>query len=161
MHALSGPLRRVGFVLSALLAMAGGALAAEPEVYYFGATGCEFCANGLAYLKRLAAEDTRVRLKDFDIIADGADAAVFIRVTRAIGLNDPQVPMTVIGHHVIIGYESDQTTGAEIRATIEQCRASGCPDLLRELIGLPADAQTAAPQGWIVERRFASSSGRR
>lgn len=141
---------------------AQSAQAAEPDIYYFGATDCEFCENGLAYLKRLQKDDKRIRLHDYDIIANPDDATIFVRVVSAIGLLDPRVPMTVIGHHVIVGYEDDETTGNEIRLTVEQCRVKACPDILHGLVTFGPEVAGAEPADkWIVERRFANASRHR
>jgi len=153
-------------LLTAFLALASighlqNAQAAEPEIYYFGATGCDFCANGLAFLKRMQKEDARIRLHDYDIIANPDDAAIYVRVVAAVGLSDPQVPMTVIGHHVIIGYEDDESTGNEIHLTLEQCRAKACPDILRGLVTYGADVVAdGGHDEWVVERRFAKAANR-
>ncbi len=126
----------------------------EPQIYFFGASGCDFCANGLAFIKRYKASDERLQYREFDIIARSDDAEAFVRVVKAIGLSDPRVPMTVVGHHVFVGYEGDDSTGEEIRLAVENCRVRGCIDFVKAV--LPAGPEVAsAPQEWIVNRRFA------
>jgi hypothetical protein len=44
------------------------------------------------------------------------------------------VPVVVIGHHVVIGYDGDETTGAEILSDAAECRKTGCKDAVRDLI---------------------------
>jgi glutaredoxin len=153
-------------VFAVALAVAGlaqslPARAAEAEVYYFGAKGCDYCAKGLDFLKRLEREDTGIRLRDYDIIASPSDSALFVFVVRAIGLADPHVPMTVIGHNVIIGYESDETTGREIRLTIQQCRTKACPNILGDLLGLNPEMAEAVRGKFRIEQRFAKATERR
>jgi hypothetical protein len=146
----------------ASLAPAQSTQAAEPEIYYFGATDCDFCANGLAYLKRLRQEDGRMRMHEYDIVASADDATTFVRVVSAIGLLDPQVPMTVIGHHVILGYQDDETTGNEIRLTLEQCRLASCPDFLHALVTYGTEVVSTTPKAkWVIARQFASASLKR
>lgn len=154
-------LRRIFLVFAVLVGVGTAALADEPQIYYFGATGCDFCGNGLGFLKRLEAKDARLRLTALDIIANDKDAGVFVAVTKAIGLADPQVPMTVIGHHVIIGFENDETTGAEIISVIDQCRRSNCPDLVRAILKHGGDAEVVSnDRAWVIERRFAKATSR-
>ncbi len=143
-----------------VLAIAGAATGKdlEPKIYYFGATGCDFCSNGLAFLKRYTAEDDRVRFQDFDIIGSPDDAALFVRVVNAIGLADPRVPMTIVGRHVIVGYEDDGTTGREIRVAVEQCRLNGCPDLVNGLITFGPEIAAGNPKSWVVDQRFAKAA---
>lgn len=134
----------------------------EPEIYYFGATDCRFCENGLTFLEKLQSNDRRVHLHVYDIIANEDDAATYVRVVAAIGLLDPRVPMTIVGRHVIIGYEGDDTTGLEISMAIEQCRLKACPDLVHGLLTYgPEIATTGDKNSWIVERRFASATKKR
>jgi len=133
--------------------------AAEPEIYYFGASGCGYCDDGLMFLKRLQFDDKRVRLNSFDIVANPSDAEVYIRVVAAIGFINPQVPLTIIGNHAIIGYQDDETTGNEIRLTLEQCRLKTCPDLVHGY--LPSDNGMIVAKtrhDWIIERKFAKAA---
>lgn len=154
-------------LLTAILALAGSgsarsAQAAEPELYYFGATGCDFCDNELAFLKRLQKNDPRIRMHEYDIVASPDDAAIFVRVVNAIGLLDPQVPLTVIGHHVMIGYQDDDTTGNEIALTLEHCRIKTCPDFMHGLVTFGSEVADAGPQEkWVIERRFAKAAQHR
>lgn len=133
----------------------------EPQIYYFGASGCEFCDNGLAFLKRYKTEDDRIRFQDFDIVGSPDDATVYVRVVNAIGLLDPHVPMTIIGRHVIIGYEGDDTTGLEIKLAVEQCRLGSCPDLVKGLMTYGPEIATHTPGNWVVDRRFAKAAAAR
>ena len=126
----------------------------EPTIYFFGASGCDFCANGEAFIKRYKASDARVQSRDFDIIASSDDAEAFVRVVGAIGLADPRVPMTVVGHHVFVGYEGDDSTGEEIRLAVEQCRKSACVDVVKAVLSFGADVASAS-SGWIINRRAA------
>jgi glutaredoxin len=126
----------------------------EPQIYYFGASGCDYCANGLAFIKAFKDRDGRVQYRAFDIITSSDDAEAFVRVVNAIGLSDPQVPMTIIGHHVFVGYEGDDSTGEEIQIAVEQCRASGCRDVVKDVLSFGPEV-AGASQGWIVNRKFA------
>ncbi len=124
----------------------------EPQIYYFGASNCDFCANGLAFIKRFAVSDERVRYRAFDIVSSSDDAEVFVRVVQAIGLSDPRVPMAVVGHHVFVGYEGDDSTGEDIRLAVEHCRTSGCTDVVKAVLLFQPEV-TGASSGWIINRR--------
>lgn len=153
-------------ILAAALMFAGailGSIAApaaevEPQIYYFGASGCDFCESGLAFLKRYSAEDGRVRHKDFDIVGSADDALVYVRVVNAIGLLEPRVPMAIIGRHVIVGYEDDETTGQEIKLAVEQCRLRSCPDLVHGLMTYGPEVAATKPGDWVVDSRYAKAA---
>jgi hypothetical protein len=130
---------------------------AEPQIYYFGASECDYCANGLAFIKAFKERDERVQYRAFDIIAAPDDAEAFVRVVNAIGLSDPRVPMTIIGHHVFVGYEGDDSTGEEIKLAVEQCRTSGCSDVVKGVLSFGPEV-AGAPHEWIVNRRSAKSA---
>ena len=44
------------------------------------------------------------------------------------------MPVVVVGHHVVIGYIGDETTGAEILSDVAECRKIGWRDAVRDLI---------------------------
>jgi len=117
---------------------------AEPVVYYFGAAGCDYCANGLAFLTRWKAADPRMTLRAFDIVASPDDATAFVVVTNAIGLADPRIPMTVVGHHVFVGYEGEETTGEEICSASIWMRRRVNQDETRRPSGMMIDAGHAS-----------------
>ena len=131
---------------------------AEPEIHYFRVTGCRFCDDGLSFLKRYREEDKRIVLHDYDVLRSEREATLFVRVVDAIGLTDPRVPMTIIGRRVIIGFDTDETTGWEIRQVVEQCRIVECPDMLRSIIHYDPEVVTSSTDTWVVERRYAGSA---
>jgi hypothetical protein len=150
------------FVIAGVLLLASVFSAAaqdvEPQIYYFGAAGCDFCDHGLAYIKKMKADDERVSFRAFDIVTSPDDATVFVRLVSAIGLTASSVPMTIIGHHVIIGYQDDETTGKEISRALEQCRATLCTDLVHGLLTYGGEMASGASTTWTVDRRFANAA---
>ena len=124
----------------------------EPQIYYFGASDCDFCANGLVFIKRFKVSDERIRCRAFDIVASSDDAEAFVRVVHAIGLSDPRVTMAVVGHHVFVGYEGDDSTGEDIRLAVEHCRTSGCTDVVGAVLSFQPEV-TGTSSGWIINRR--------
>jgi hypothetical protein len=67
--------------------------------------------------------------------ASVANTRLLGRLYEKIGLpNFVVVPVVVVGHHIVIGYIDDETTGAEILSDVSKCRKSGCKDAVRELI---------------------------
>lgn len=135
--------------------------AAEPVIYYFGATGCDFCEVGKTFLERWKTDDKRVRLNVYDIVDRGEDALLFVRVTNAIGLIDTVVPMTIIGDHVILGFQDGETTGQEIQGVVQHCREVGCPDVVRLFLEPDNLEAVKAPRNWIIERKYDRTAMRR
>jgi glutaredoxin len=132
-----------------------------PQVYVFGAEQCSFCERAVRFLRRLHGEKGRFTLHEYDIVASSDDATLFVKVVAAIGLNDPVVPMVIVGREVLLGFQSDETSGREIERHIETCHATGCPDLIRPLIEPATPADSVATGPWMVHRRWAQASLRR
>lgn len=153
------------FVLIMLVGMAlPGVARAEvvaPNVYVFGAEQCDYCQRAVKFLRRLHTDRGGFKLHEFDIVASSDDATLFVQVIAAIGLSNPVVPMVIVGREVMLGFQSDETSGREIQGHIERCHVDGCRDPLRSLIAptQPFDVATAGP--WVVHRRWAGAALRR
>ena len=138
----------------------GAAKAADAllHVYVFGAQHCASCQRVGMFARQLEASDGRFKLVDVDIGRSSDEAALYLRVLGDIGLSDPVIPMVVIGPHVLLGYDTDETSGRAISAFIEACVVDRCPDFVAALgANTPA---ALARRAWRLERRW-SSSGRR
>lgn len=130
----------------------------EPRVHYFGASGCDFCENGKDFLQRWAREDPGLLVSTYDIVANSDHALLFVRLTHAMGIDDTVVPMTIIGHHVLLGFQDDETTGQMIREIVGQCRQVACPDVVTPFIS-PAEREVMSGTSWTVQRMSATSPG--
>ena len=133
-------------------AMAGSS---TPQIYVFGADKCGYCHKALIFLRGLQAKDsTRFQLHDYDIVRSSDEATLYARVVTAIGLNSPVVPMIIIGREVILGYESDETTGREIAGHIDACQTKECPDLIGRIIDMPGTVGIVDIGTWTMHRRW-------
>jgi glutaredoxin len=112
--------------LAAAPAATGGAV----DVYAFVADGCPHCEKALAFLERDAARHAGVRVHALEITRSARNADVLAAVARALGADDSAVPFIVIGEHAFIGYLDDRSTGAALRAQIDECLAHGCADIV-------------------------------
>jgi glutaredoxin len=132
------------FLLLLLTLFPGASGAAAPSatttVYLFWAQGCPHCEREIAYMKRLEAADPQVRVRYFEITRDARNRALLFDVARQLGIQQVSVPFTVIGDEAVVGYLSDEVTGAALRQRAQACAATGCPDPVAALLG-----GTAAP----------------
>ena len=115
-----------------LLAMAA-AQAAEPPsltIHYFRAEGCPHCEDAGAFFARLAAEEPRIVVRDYEVSRDPENRALFQAALQALGVEEGGVPFIFVGDWATLGYHADATTGAEIRRQVARCLASSCPDAL-------------------------------
>jgi hypothetical protein len=136
MLAIGGILK--GPLAALLLALFGSAAAAEPargvDVYLFWAYGCPHCDREIAFLKRLEAEEPRLRVHYFEVSRDAANQRAFAAVAERFTPDDPAVPLTVVGDAAMVGYATDETSGAALRQRISFCLANGCPDTVGPLV---------------------------
>ncbi|OGA03571.1 MAG: hypothetical protein A3H35_12640 [Betaproteobacteria bacterium RIFCSPLOWO2_02_FULL_62_17] len=139
-------LRTLLLVIAAILAASAWAEVPQPavDVYLFWRTGCPHCEREIAFLDRLAAGDSAVRVHKFEVSGDRSNAALMVRVAERLGTEAGSVPLTVIGDQVWIGYLDDATTGREIETGISQCRARACTDAVAALAAGGAAAPPAA-----------------
>lgn len=134
------------------VAMAGGPM---PQLYIFGAEKCGYCQKALIFLRGLQSRDnSRFQLHEYDIVRSSDEATLYAKLVTSIGLNSPVVPMIIIGRDVVLGYESDETTGAEIAGYIEACQTKDCPDLVGRMIELPGAVDVSSIGTWTTHRRW-------
>lgn len=103
--------------------------ASSPSVtiHYFRADGCPHCEHSGTFLSRYKS-DARITIRDYEVRYDPAGREKFARIVDAFALQDAGVPLIVIGDWAVIGYHSDEWTGAQINAQIEHCLRAGCLD---------------------------------
>jgi hypothetical protein len=110
-----------------LAALALPAAAAQVDVYLFWRVGCPHCEREIAFLDGLSAANPDIRVHKLEVSRDRANAALMIETAERLGVEAGSVPLTVIGSRAWVGYLDDASTGRELAAHIEQCRARGCP----------------------------------
>jgi hypothetical protein len=136
-----------GFFLVQLAFTAAAQPAKQLDIYLFWAFGCPHCEREIEFLKRLEAEEPRLRVHYLEVSRDGANQKAFAAVAERFTPDDPAVPLTVVGDAAMVGYATDETSGAALRQRIAYCLASGCPDtvgpLVRAIAGEGADAAAA------------------
>jgi hypothetical protein len=107
----------------------------EPQVYFFWSASCPYSKAARTFLAAAQAKEPRLRIRDFEVDESAANLRLLGRVYDRIGMPGLMVvPAVVVGHHVVIGYIDDETTGAEILGDVAECRKTGCKDTVQDLI---------------------------
>ena len=107
----------------------------EPQIYFFWSASCPYSKAARTFLAAAQAKDPRLSIRDFAVDESIANTRLLGRLYEKMGLPKLMVvPVVVIGHHVVIGYIDDETTGAEILSDVAECRKTGCKDALRDLV---------------------------
>jgi hypothetical protein len=117
------------------LAMTAAQAAGPPAltIHYFRADGCPHCEDAGAFFARLAAEEPRIAVRDYEVSRDPENRALFQAALDALGVAEGGVPFIFVGDWATLGYHTDATTGAEIRRQVARCLASSCPDALEAI----------------------------
>ncbi len=151
--------RSLAALLLALFVVGAGAKPADQvDVYLFWAIGCPHCERELEFLKRLEAEEPRLRVHYLELSGDAANRKAFAAVVERLALQDPAVPITLLGDAAMIGYATDATSGEAIRRRIDACLAAACPDTVGPLVRASRgvdDAAAASPHDRGAERVIA------
>ena len=146
--------RVAALLLLALLALGVGAQPPERvDVYLFWGDGCPHCEREIDLLKRLEEREPRLRVHYLEVWRNAGNLEAYVAVAKRLALDDPGVPLTLVGDVVMVGYGTDDTSGAELQRRIDACLVNGCPDTIGPVIhgvakvdanALPASGSIAA-----------------
>jgi hypothetical protein len=148
-------------VWAALVAPATRAQNAEPTVYFFWSASCPYSKMAHAFLQAAQQKDAQLTIREFEVDQSLPNTLLLGRLYDMIGLPEFWVvPVAVIGHHVVIGYIDDETTGRGILDRVAECRKTGCSDAVQKLIEQPgrfdeASAPSSIKQVGCVQDRKA------
>lgn len=98
----------------------GYASEATPDLEVFVRAGCPHCEAAKIFLSQLQRERPSLRIAIHDIAEDSSARQRLMALTAERGLTSVGVPTFLIGTEVIVGFLSADTTGAEIRAKLDQ-----------------------------------------
>jgi glutaredoxin len=137
---LRRPTARWPFALTLVLSLVIGPAAggtdvqihdAPPDIEVFVRAGCPHCETAKVFLDTLRREQPELRIKFYDI---GEDAGARQRLASMVhdrGMSVIGVPTFLIGTDLIIGFRSNETTGADIRALVARnAPATAAPSLI-------------------------------
>jgi glutaredoxin len=106
-----------------LLVLGGTTLQAAdstPDIEVFVRAGCPHCEAAKIFLDELRLEQPSLHIALHDIAEDPAARQRLITLVQERGLTTVGVPTFLVGTELIIGFQSSETTGAEIRATLDR-----------------------------------------
>ena len=92
----------------------------NPDIEVFVRAGCPHCEAAKLFLNDLRRERPSLQVVLYDIAADSTARQRLATLARDRGITTIGVPTFVIGTEVLIGFDSADTTGAEIRAKLDR-----------------------------------------
>ncbi|MGZ9139552.1 MAG: glutaredoxin family protein, partial [Nitrospira sp.] len=110
--------------LFVLLVLSGTPLQAAgtttPDIDVFVRAGCPHCEAAKIFLDELRREQPSLHIALHDIAEDPAARQRLITLVQERGITTVGVPTFLIGTELIVGFQSSETTGAEIRAKLDR-----------------------------------------
>ncbi len=107
-----------------LLVLSGTPLQAAstttPDIDVFVRAGCPHCEAAKIFLDEIRREQPSLHIALHDIAEDPAARQRLITLGQERGITTVGVPTFLIGTELIVGFQSSETTGAEIRAKLDQ-----------------------------------------
>jgi glutaredoxin len=107
-----------------VFAMSGGtsalASAPRPDLEVFVRAGCPHCEAAKHFLSELQRERPSLRIAIYDVAEDSDARQRLATLVAERGLTSVGVPTFLIGTELIVGFLSTDTTGTEIRTTLDQ-----------------------------------------
>ncbi len=91
----------------------------------FWGDGCPHCAKEIPFLKKMAAKYPQLEIRSAEVWGDQANSNLYTQLAKAYGQPVKGVPGTFIGDQLIVGYDTDADTGAQIETAIQQCITDG------------------------------------
>lgn len=110
--------------LFVLLVLSGTTLQAAstttPDIDVFVRAGCPHCEAAKIFLDEMRREQPSLHIALHDIAEDPAARQRLITLVQERGITTVGVPTFLIGTELIVGFQSSETTGAEIRAKLDR-----------------------------------------
>ena len=118
----------------------------EIQLYFFWSRYCPHCNEARPFIEGLAREFPWLALRSLEVSSSAQNARLYMDLAGSLGQEASAVPGFLFCGEMHVGYESDATTGAMLRARLLECRqrlAGGASPPLR------ADAGAAVEIPWL------------
>ena len=114
--------RKISFILLFFLGtfFSGNVLATEEELdlYLFSSETCPHCKDEKVFLEKMEEKYEKLVVHELEFTKSEKNRKVFIETLNKLDIKGSGVPLTVIGDEHIVGFGSEDTTGALIEKAI-------------------------------------------
>jgi glutaredoxin len=90
------------------------------DINIYSRTNCPHCQDAKKFLAGLERRWPAVRVKNHDLNTDANARTEMAEVARRGGITPSFVPVIAVGNNVLMGYQTDATTGHEIETVLER-----------------------------------------
>lgn len=125
-----GFVRTIGICLVLLVLGSGARVQAGepvPDLEVFVRAGCPHCEAAEIFLDELRRERPSLQIAIYDVAENSAARQRLATLVAERGMTRLGVPIFLIGTELVIGFLSADTTGAEIRARLDQNTQGAAP----------------------------------
>lgn len=125
------------------------------RLYYFFSPTCPHCQEAAPFVEELQARWPWLEVKKYSVKDNRANAKLYYDTALSLGTKALSVPGFVFCRQVLIGYDTAETTGAEIARALESCHQRRLDEGIRMMSATPAQGGdgTRAPQTQVMEER--------
>lgn len=100
---------------------------------FFWGEGCPHCHQEALFLEKIQNEFPQLNIEAYEVFYNAEGQNLMEDTAEELGVQVQGVPFTVIGNKYLVGYSSDETTGAALRREVAQ----------QLDVSLPAEATTS------------------
>lgn len=111
------------------------------NIYFFYGDGCPHCAKEEKFLNTLEKEYKDIKINRYEVWNNRDNAQFLATLGRELGLDVNGVPLLIVGDKTFVGFYSAETTGRQIKATIEDSLNNGCADVVAPVLKDRQDEQ--------------------
>jgi thiol-disulfide isomerase/thioredoxin len=112
------------------------------RLYYFFSPTCPHCQAAAPYIDELQSRWPWLEVRKYAVKDNRANARFYYETALSLGTKALSVPGFVFCRQVLIGYDTAETTGAEIAKALEACH--------ERRIANPTPSEGAAPAGTVI-----------
>ena len=119
------------------------------RLYYFFSPTCPHCQAAAPFIDELKGRWPWLEVEKYSVKDNRANARFYYETALSLGTKALSVPGFVFCRQVLIGYDTAETTGAEIARAIEACHQRLLDEGVRTMSAAPAASGPAggdAPQ---------------
>ncbi len=114
------------------------------RLHYFYSPTCPHCQAAAPFIDELAARWPWLEVHKYAVKDDRKNARLYYETALSLGTKALSVPGFIFCRQVLIGYDTAQTTGAEIAGALEACRERQLAQSTTSMSAVPATVGATA-----------------
>ncbi|NMB92049.1 MAG: thioredoxin family protein [Parcubacteria group bacterium] len=105
----------------------------EIKAYLFWAEGCPLCSAEKTFLNQLKEEYSNLNITYLNVSKNNNND-ILKQTVEELNIENPSLPLLIIGEKTIIGWRDQDTSGKAIRDAINCYLENECPDLVGQVL---------------------------